>query len=162
MSPLGWTATPVGRCSWPGVLPRTPKRLLNWPSFEKICSAKKKKKTHKNTFCSVQKGDEKVQRQRCSRLLTRHELKLHYLKAPLGFVTWTHWLLLSAISTLPKEEAATPWRLVNSPLFLPFVPGKQKYHRPQYMLVCHGVNTCFRMSYLITYSSIFVVKALML
>lgn len=161
MSPLGWTATPVGRCSWPGVLPRTPKRLLNWPSFEKICSAKKKKKTHKNTFCSVRKGDEKVQRQRCSRLLTRHELKLHYLKAPLGFVTWTHWLLLSAISTLPKEEAATPWRLVNSPLFLPFVPGKQKYHRTQYMLVCDGVNTCFRMSYLITYSSIFVVKALM-
>lgn len=37
MSPLGWTATPVGRCSWPGVLPRTPNRLLNKPSLEKIC-----------------------------------------------------------------------------------------------------------------------------
>lgn len=37
MSPFGWMATPVGRCSWPGVLPRTPKRLLKWPSLEKIC-----------------------------------------------------------------------------------------------------------------------------
>lgn len=40
--------------------------------------------------------------------------------------TWTHWLLLSAIRILPLEEVATPWRLVNSPLFLPLVPGTRQ------------------------------------
>lgn len=37
MSPFGCTATPVGLCSCPGERPRTPKRLLNCPSFANIC-----------------------------------------------------------------------------------------------------------------------------
>lgn len=36
--------------------------------------------------------------------------------------TCTHWLLLSAINIFPLVDAATPWRFVNSPLFLPLVP----------------------------------------
>lgn len=36
MSPLGCTATPVGRWSCPGDRPRMPKRLLNCPSLENI------------------------------------------------------------------------------------------------------------------------------
>lgn len=106
MSPEGCTATPVGRCSWPGVRPRTPKRLLNSPSLEKICN--------NQTFLCWNK-----------RLEERHTTWAH----DSVLCTWTHWLLLSAISILPMEEAATPWRLVNSPLFLPFVPEEKGHSK---------------------------------
>lgn len=148
MSPLGCTATPVGRCSCPGERPRMPKRLLNWPSLENICKTnyihcnenphRRNRPETLSSALQVRTCQSCLNRSLC----TRSKLSLHHVSQVLSrkidnctyFITTgggrytvrghtcTHWLLLSAINIFPLVEAATPWRFVNSPLFLPLVP----------------------------------------
>lgn len=154
MSPLGCTATPVGRCSCPGERPRMPKRLLNWPSLENIC---KTNYSHWNENL-YRNGWWRNRPETLSSALQVRTCKFHlkeslcaHYNLPLYQVpqvlrrkiynctyfitirgqrytirghTCTHWLLLSAINIFPLVDAATPWRFVNSPLFLPLVPKK--------------------------------------
>lgn len=134
MSPLGCTATPVGRCSCPGERPRMPKRLLNWPSLENICKTNYIRWNEKSHRRNRPETPSSVPQDRtCPSCLkrglgTRSELPLYHAPQVLSrkrgnctyFIsiggwrctvrghTCTHWLLLSAISIFPLVDAATP------------------------------------------------------